>query len=207
MELLELILGLAVLMLGGLLWGLIPFFLGRYMGKPGLGKLGLLCCMLSGMLGLSLPVLIGFVIAIFVKRTDFIWPQRNVSANVYDDRRTYRGGHVQNGPVVQQGTSLNLTCLSGPLRGQTYPVGANGLMIGRDPACAVCVPEGTPGVSSRHCCIRWQQGVPVLVDLNSSYGTFMGDGRKLPPQYPVLLAAGSRFYLANTGCMFQMTLQ
>ena len=47
----------------------------------------------------------------------------------------------------------------------------------------------------------------VVTDLNSTYGTFLGDGRRLPPNYPTQLAAGSRFYLADTNCLFQLTLQ
>lgn len=105
-----------------------------------------------------------------------------------------------------QGNTLYVTALSGPLRGQSYPVGQDGLLFGCDPSCAVRFPAGTPGVSHRHCCIRWQQGVPMLMDLNSTYGTFMGDGRKLPPSYPAQLAAGSRFYLGDTSCLFQLVL-
>ena len=104
------------------------------------------------------------------------------------------------------GGNLNLTCLSGPLRGQVYLIGKDGVTIGRDITCNVRIPDGTPGVSRRHCCIRWQQGVPVLIDLGSTHGTFQGDGRRLPPSYPTQLAAGSRFYLGTPNCLFQIAL-
>ncbi len=197
-DIIYLILGIAALMLLGALTGLLPLLLGRYMNRPGLGQLGMLCCIFSGLLpGLEIPVAIGFVLAIFIKKTDFVWPQRGTSVPPERADRASR-------PV--QGNTLYVTALSGPLRGQSYPVGREGLLFGCDAACAVRIPTGTPGVSRRHCCIRWQQGVASLIDLNSTYGTFMGDGRKLPPNYPHQLAAGSRFYLGDTRCLFQISL-
>lgn len=198
MFILDLMVGAAILMLLGALAGLLPLLLGRYYGRPGLGKLGMLCCTFSGLLpGLQLPVAIGFTLAIFLKKEDFVWPRSDTG-----------GPPGPSGPPLRpaQGSVLYLTALSGPLRGQSYPLGPDGLLFGCDPSCAVRFPAGTPGISRRHCAIRWQQGVPTLTDLNSSYGTFMGDGRKLPPSYPAQLAAGSRFYLGDTRCLFQITL-
>lgn len=196
---LEVIAGIIVLLLAGALIGLIPYLIGRYTGKPALGKLALVCCTLSGVILMEVPVAIGFSIAAVVKKEDYHRPGSPRPA-------------VQNpGPVRVAAPAaaggMHLTCLSGPLRGQVYPVGTEGLMLGRDASCAVRFPDGTPGISGRHCCIRWQQGVPVLIDLGSTYGTFQGDGRQLPPNYPVQLGAGSRFYLASNSCLFQMTLQ
>lgn len=188
----------AVLMLAGALFGLLPLLLGRYFNRPGLGKLGMVCCIFSGLVpGLEVAVAIGFVLAIFLKKTDFDWPQRSASPTPSQYRPA---------PRPMQGTTLYVTALSGPLRGQSYPLGQDGLLFGCDPSCAVRFQPGSPGVSHRHCCIRWQQGVPMLMDLNSTYGTFTGDGRKLPPNYPTQLAAGSRFYLGDASCLFQISL-
>lgn len=186
------------------LLGLVPFFLGLYMGKPGLGKLALLCTALCGLLyvWLAVPVAIGFTVAIFIKKGDYIRPG---SVSSYT-RPAYSGGGGSAAAAPARG-GLVVTCLSGPLRGQMYPIGAEGLMFGRDGSCGVRFPDNTGGISGRHCCIRWQQGVPVLIDLGSRYGTFQGDGRQLPQNYPVQLAAGSRFYLANTGFLFQVSAQ
>ena len=60
--------------------------------------------------------------------------------------------------------------------------------------------------SRHHCALRWQQGVPVLVDLGSAYGTYMGDGRRLPPNYPMNVGPGTRFYLSSPGNLFQITV-
>lgn len=198
MTVIYVILGAAALMLAGALVGLLPLLLGRYLNRPGLGQLGMLCCIFSGLVpGLTLLTAIGFILAMFIKKTDFVWPQRGGEAREEQKRPP--------APPVQ-GSTLYVTALSGPLRGQSYPVGPEGLLFGCDAACAVRVPAGTPGVSRQHCAIRWQQGVAVLMDLNSSYGTFMGDGRKLPPSYPTQLAAGSRFYLGDPRCLFQVSL-
>lgn len=195
MYIVEVIAVIIVLLLSGALLGLIPYLIGRYTGKPALGKLALICCTLSGVIFMQVPAAIGFSIAAIVKKEDY--------------RRAGSQTPARPAPRPQAAAAggLYLSCLSGPLRGQVYPVGAEGLMLGRDASCAVRFPDGTPGISGRHCCIRWQQGVPVLIDLGSTYGTFQGDGRKLPPNYPVQLGAGSRFYLANNSCLFQMTLQ
>lgn len=99
--------------------------------------------------------------------------------------------------------SLGVQCIAGPLQGQTYRVGRQTL-FGRRADCLVRLPDGTPGVSSCHCSLEWRQGVPVLIDLGSRYGTFLADGRQLPPNYPEPVAAGTRFYLGNTGNLFQI---
>lgn len=100
--------------------------------------------------------------------------------------------------------SLAVQCIAGPLQGQTFSIRGDELLFGREPSCGVRMPDGTPGISRRHCCIRWQQGMPVLIDLGSRYGTFLADGKQLPPNYPEPVAAGTRFYLGNQGNMFQI---
>lgn len=189
----------AGMLMGGALLGLLPLLVGRSTGKPELGKLGMLCSTISGIIFLSLPVAVGFLIAILVRSED-VYLRRGASSYRYGPTPTRPEGSSPRG-------HLSVACLSGPLRGQIYPLGTAGVVIGRDSTCGIRLPDGTPGVSSRHCCVRWQQGVPVLIDLNSTYGTFQGDGRQLPPNYPMPLAAGSRFYLSsNANCLFQIKL-
>lgn len=185
---------LALMLLSGAVIGLIPFFVGRYMGKPGLGRLGWLCCTVGGLLYLAIPVAIGFVVAIIVCRNDFNFPH------------PARRESPQKQESVPTGTSMGVKCLTGPLKGQTYRLIGEGLIVGRDHDCAIRFASETPGISRHHCSVRWQQGTLMLTDLNSAYGTYLADGRKLPPQYPVQLSAGSRFYLANTDYMFQIVI-
>lgn len=109
-----------------------------------------------------------------------------------------RNGGGQSGLAVQ--------CLSGPMQGQTYRIGSEGILFGRTASCGVRFPEGTPGISSQHCRIRFDQGVPVLIDLNSTYGTTMAGGKMLPPHYPERIGAGTRFYLGTPENLFQIIL-
>lgn len=190
-----------VLLGAGALVGLIPYALGRYMNKPELGKLGLVCCTLSGALLLEAFTAIGFVIALLVKKDDYHRrgsspPPAPAPAPGFDRPTT----------PVNTG-SLGVACISGPLRGRTYRVDRGRTLIGLNPECQIRFPEGTPGVSHRHCSVNWDaQSSLVLTDLGSSYGTFLGDGRQLPPNFPMSLQPGSRFYLATTACMFQVVL-
>ena len=198
-NMLGLITYLALVLMSGALWGLIPLLVGKSTGKIELGKLGMLCSILANLICMGVVAAVGFLIAILVRSED-IRPLFRSSAPAYQPP-------VQQPPRVMVGqgvAGLSLSCIAGPLVGQIYPIGQGGLTIGRGPGCGVHLPENTPGISWEHCAIRFQQGVPVLIDLNSSYGTFQGDGTKLPPQYPVQLAPGSRFYLGTPSCLFQV---
>lgn len=188
----------------GALIGLIPYFLGRYMGKPELGQVGMIFCAISGIFSwlLAILVMLGFLFAIFMMKSDI-----NIRKN-----NTYVQPPVSVQPPVAaapsgMGSSLQLDCLSGPLKGQRYVIGAGGLMFGRDTDCHVRFPAETPGISRHHCCIRWQNGMPVLTDLNSTYGTFLADGRQLMPNNPMQLMSGTRFQLSNYGYLFQVVMR
>ncbi|MCD8145807.1 MAG: FHA domain-containing protein [Clostridiales bacterium] len=187
----------ALTVLFGCLWGLIPFYLGRNRWRPNMGRWGQIWCGVSGPFGLSFFVMLGFVIAILVSDHDMRPP-----------RQQLRQSQPQRNQVQYQQSAaggLALTCLAGPLKGQSYSLGRDGLMFGRDNDCAVHFPAGTGGISRHHCSLSWQQGIPVLTDLGSAYGTFLGDGRKLPPHYPTSVGPGTRFYLASPANLFQIS--
>lgn len=88
--------------------------------------------------------------------------------------------------------------------GQVVQLHHQPVQIGRDSAtCRLVFQEGTPGVSSRHCQVYFDQGegVFVVTDLHSTYGTFLADGQRLTPDTPVKLPPRSSIYLgevANT---------
>ena len=74
------------------------------------------------------------------------------------------------------------------------------VQIGRDSAtCRLVYQDGTPGVSSHHCQVYYDEheGVFVVTDLNSTYGTFLAGGQRLQPQTPVKLPPKSSFYLGE----------
>ncbi|MCC8076075.1 MAG: FHA domain-containing protein [Clostridiales bacterium] len=200
----------ALSVLIGCLWGLIPFYLGRSRYRPNTGRWGLIFCGIAGPLGLfwsgtdgsiALPffVMLGFVVGILISGHDMRPPQQR-SQQQQPQQQQRPGQYVQ--PAAG---GLTLTCLAGPLKGQSYPLGRDGLMFGRDNDCTVHFPAETGGISRHHCSLSWQQGVPVLTDLGSAYGTFLGDGRQLPPHYPTSVGPGSRFYLATPANLFQIS--
>lgn len=172
--------------LGGVLLGMIPFFVGKSKGKQKLGEMGWLWTAVGGVLGLQIPALIVFLVLIL--KND--------------------GGQT---PAVEpvpasRTASMALSCLSGPMKGRTYHIAESGIMIGRDNDCAVRFDADTPGISRHHCELRFAQGTLMLTDLNSAYGTYLADGSKLPPQYPTQMYVGSRFYLSDKNNMFQIIL-
>lgn len=196
----EVLFFMAFSMLSGAVFGLIPFFVGKHLGKPNLGQLGWKWTMVSGLLFLQVPVAIGFVVAIIVRNFDYYPPASPTS------HTPYAGAPVPPTAPAGRSVSLGLTCLSGPLKGRTYPVREDGVMIGRDYDCAIRFDGNTPGISRHHCTLRWQNGSLLLTDLGSAFGTYLADGRKLPPQYPTQVGAGSRFYLGNTANLFQIVI-
>ena len=195
----DLLIAWALSMLGGALFGLAPFFLGRYMGKPNLGRLGWKWCTVAGLLFLQVPVALGFIVAIFVRDYDYYPAPKPVAAPPY-----VSGAHQV--PENCRPVTLGLTCLSGPMKGRSYPIGNSGVVIGRDYDCAVRFESGVPGVSRHHCTLRYQGGALMLTDLSSAYGTYLSDGRKLPPQYPTAVGAGSRFYVGDQSNLFQIVI-
>lgn len=84
------------------------------------------------------------------------------------------------------------------------------VQIGRDSAtCRLVYQDGTPGVSSRHCQIYFDEpgGVFVVTDLNSTYGTFLADGTRIAPNTPVRLPAKSAVYLGEVSNTIYLELE
>jgi len=70
--------------------------------------------------------------------------------------------------------------------------------------CNLVFPEDTVGISRLHCEIIPRCDGLILKDLNSSYGTFLGDGTPVQEGTPVLLKRGDSFYLASKEVMFKV---
>lgn len=189
-----LIIPIYILIICGALIGLIPFGLGKFLHKPRTGLLGLVLCAVSALFHPALPLALAvvFVLAMLLMNGD-IRPNRS-SAPVSGSWNAYNN----------RSANIQLHCIAGPLKGRVYSVGSFGLTIGRDKGCAVQLPDSTPGISRCHCAVRFHQGNLALVDLNSAYGTFLGDGTKLPPNYPIHLRAGGRFYLGSPSILFEI---
>ncbi len=107
-------------------------------------------------------------------------------------------------PFVQQPSSLDygreakVVCLTGVYAGQTFPCGTGTFVFGRETSvCNLVFPDHLAGVSRKHCVLEYQNGSFYLSDCNSSFGTYLGDGRRLNPGEQVQLFSGHRFYMGN----------
>jgi hypothetical protein len=95
--------------------------------------------------------------------------------------------------------------VSGVYQNTSFPLSTARLVIGRDSKSVnIVFPPSTPGISSVHCEVRLENGCAVLVDRDSSYGTFLSNGAKLAPNQPYVLHSGEGFYLANRSNEFKV---
>lgn len=94
--------------------------------------------------------------------------------------------------------------IGGTLNGKRYSVNGTA-KVGRDSSkCAIAFPVNTQGVSGIHCEVAFDGAVCYVKDLNSSYGTFTIDGKKLTPNVPQILKSGDKFYLASPENTFEV---
>ena len=87
-----------------------------------------------------------------------------------------RGGR---GPVEKRAVLRGVT---GKYSGQSFDLLKGKVVIGRDPAtCNIVFDKNTPGISGRHCQVVYDPNEDcfIITDLGSSYGTFLGNGKKL----------------------------
>jgi len=93
--------------------------------------------------------------------------------------------------------------------GAVAKVGAQPILIGRGSNCTLCFPNNAPGVSASHCTVQWDAITKefVVVDMNSTYGTFLLSGQKMHPNQPYRLHAGDKFYLAEQGNTIGLSLE
>lgn len=98
---------------------------------------------------------------------------------------------------VAQAVVLYLCCEGGEMDGKRFPITQNILLIGRDPACNICYPADTKGVSRRHCQVFWKSGVLMIMDLGSTAGTFIRGKGQIAANVPTAVKAGDTFYLGE----------
>lgn len=101
---------------------------------------------------------------------------------------------------IQPQHNPRLRSMSAQHNGMQVTVGADKVLIGRDAStCQIVFYDKTPGVSGRHCSVSWdaERKEFVLIDLKSSYGTFVGNGQKLTPGISYYLKPGESFYVGE----------
>lgn len=110
-----------------------------------------------------------------------------------------RGGR---GPVEKRAVLRGVT---GKYSGQSFDLLKGKVVIGRDPAtCNIVFDKNTPGISGRHCQVVYDPNEDcfIITDLGSSYGTFLGNGKKLTANVTEKLFAGDTFYLCDNANRF-----
>jgi len=101
--------------------------------------------------------------------------------------------------------SLSLRGLAGIYKGSVFPTQHGRLIIGRNAQLAnIVYPPNTPGISNVHCEVRYENGMFLLIDKNSSNGTFLANGTRLAPEQPYPIARKTGFYLATQDNMFEI---
>lgn len=78
-------------------------------------------------------------------------------------------------------------------------IGQGSLILGRNADCGLVFPAGTPGISGRHCAVTWDPNTSefIVKDLNSTYGTYLQNGRRLDPTQVYRLRQGTSIYLGG----------
>lgn len=80
--------------------------------------------------------------------------------------------------------------------GSLYSIRGSGCTIGRSPDCTIVLPAKSPGVSTCHCRLEFQGNQLMLIDMDSTYGTYIHN-KRIPPKTPVALKPGSSFCLGS----------
>lgn len=81
-----------------------------------------------------------------------------------------------------------------------YDVRSGGSVLGRNPAiCDIVMSSNEPGVSRCHCFVTYnrQTDMFLIEDLNSSYGTYLGDRTRISPGKIAALNNGERFFVGG----------
>ena len=94
-----------------------------------------------------------------------------------------------------------LECVKGSYAGRKMPIQQE-LYLGVDSSkCSIVYPKGTPGISRVHLRIWPDNGRLMVMDMGSTYGTWLA-GKKMIPGLAYSLAPGSYVYLGG-GQMFR----
>ena len=120
--------------------------------------------------------------------------------------RRYGSGKA---PVQEAAAALWKTAMlrgvTGKYSGQSFDLLKGKVVIGRDPAtCNIVFDKNTPGISGRHCQVVYDPNEDcfIITDLGSSYGTFLGNGKKLTANVAEKLSTGDTFYLCDNANRF-----
>lgn len=115
------------------------------------------------------------------------------------------GGGRKDIEKKQRTGKLWLLARGGCMNGRVYPVGQSEITIGRDAAMVIRFPADTVGVSRIHAKLYWQGGQLMLMDCNSTSGTYLKRQGKLTPMAPVAVQGGDIFYIGEKLNSFEIS--
>ncbi len=115
------------------------------------------------------------------------------------EREIHRANPAPATPAyVAPSYSISVCFMSGVMAGRTFSANRDGqLIFGRGADSIARFPDGTKGISGKHCEIKIKENVPVIIDRGSTYGTYFADGKKLEVNKPYRIENGMEFYLAE----------
>lgn len=141
-------------------------------------------CLTFGLIAFLVIIILLWVLLLYITR---LCLQQAVSAGNY---------HSGTYPIANS-TTLTLQCISGPVRGAVWKLSSGQkTVIGRDSSCQIVLPNAQ-GVSRQHCSFQCGPTGWTVTDLNSSYGTYFSNGKKLMPGLDEPLHSGDILYLAS----------
>ena len=123
-------------------------------------------------------------------------------------KQAFSGDQKAGGGPGSAGTRAVLLGVTGKYAGQRFDLLTGQVVLGRDPAtCNIVFDRDTPGISGRHCQVSYDRNEDcfVITDLGSTYGTFLGSGKKLTANTAERLYAGDTFCLADNANRFAVT--
>ena len=123
-------------------------------------------------------------------------------------KQAFPGVQKAGGGPGSAGTRAVLLGVTGKYAGQRFDLLTGKVVLGRDPAtCNIVFDRDTPGISGRHCQVSYDRNEDcfVITDLGSTYGTFLGSGKKLTANTAERLYAGDTFCLADNANRFAVT--
>ena len=101
-------------------------------------------------------------------------------------------------PPPPPAAEIRLYGIGGIMDGRTYDFSSyNEVIIGRDTSSTLRYPPDTKAVSRTHCKLFKQNGNIMIMDMGSSFGTYVENVGKLTPQAPVQISQGTSFCLGD----------
>ncbi len=95
-------------------------------------------------------------------------------------------------------SKISLYGVGGVMAGSIFPLEEAATLIGRDPSrCAIVYPAAEPGISSVHCQVIPRENGLEVMDMGSSYGTYLENGIRMQKNVSYQLSNGDRFYLGD----------